>query len=313
MIAMLRLQFIIFSLIGIGFVTRKKGIVSREGQRSITDLVINVVLPCNIVTSFVQELPDSALRDCVMIFLISVGMEIMCMLYARIAYRNVEANRQKCLTYGILVSNAGFLGNPVAEGVYGPMGLMLASVYLIPVRVIMWSKGIAIFSGESDRRQTLRKVVTHPCVIACMIGIVIMLADLLAHVSIVPEWVFDMLQTVGRCNTGLSMMVIGMILSDIDRKQLMDKLVIRYTLERLIVIPGVLGMILLGLSRLGIVTGLAPNLAVLLAAMPAPATTSMLSSKYNCAPDFATKKVILSTLCSIPTIFLWGLVLKASG
>ena len=313
MIAMLRLQFIIFSLIGIGFVTRKKGIVSREGQRSITDLVINVVLPCNIVTSFVQELPDSALRDCVMIFLISVGMEIMCMLYARIAYRNVEANRQKCLTYGILVYNAGFLGNPVAEGVYGPMGLMLASVYLIPVRVIMWSKGIAIFSGESDRRQTLRKVVTHPCVIACMIGIVIMLADLLADVSIVPEWVFDMLQTVGRCNTGLSMMVIGMILSDIDRKQLMDKLVIRYTLERLILIPGALGMILLGLSRLGIVTGLAPNLAVLLAAMPAPATTSMLSSKYNCAPDFATKMVILSTLCSIPTIFLWGLVLKASG
>ena len=63
MIAMLRLQFIIFSLIGIGFVTRKKGIVSREGQRSITDLVINVVLPCNIVTSFVQE-PRWAWRRC---------------------------------------------------------------------------------------------------------------------------------------------------------------------------------------------------------------------------------------------------------
>ncbi len=313
MIAMLRLQFIIFSLIGIGFVTRKKGIVSREGQRSITDLVINVVLPCNIVTSFVQELPDSALRDCAMIFLISVGMEAMCMLYARIAYRNVEEKKQKCLTYGILVSNAGFLGNPVAEGVYGPIGLMLASVYLIPVRVIMWSKGIAIFSGESDRRQTLRKVLTHPCVIACMVGIVIMLADLLAGVSIVPEWLFDMLKTVGRCNTGLSMMVIGMILSDIDFSQLVDGLVIRYTVERLIVVPGVLGLILLGLSRLGVVTGLAPNLAVLLAAMPAPATTSMLSSKYDCAPDFATKMVILSTLCSIPTIFLWGLVLKASG
>lgn len=313
MIAMLRLQFIIFSLIGIGFVTRKKGIVSREGQRSITDLVINVVLPCNIVTSFVQELPDSALRDCAMIFLISVGMEAMCMLYARIAYRNVEEKKQKCLTYGTLVSNAGFLGNPVAEGVYGPMGLMLASVYLIPVRVIMWSKGIAIFSGESDRRQTLRKVLTHPCVIACMVGIVIMLADLLAGVSIVPEWLFDMLKTVGRCNTGLSMMVIGMILSDIDFAQLVDGLVIRYTVERLIVVPGVLGLILLGLSRLGVVTGLAPNLAVLLAAMPAPATTSMLSSKYDCAPDFATKMVILSTLCSIPTIFLWGLLLKASG
>ena len=313
MVAMLRLQFIIFALIGIGFVTRRKGIVSREGQKSITDLVINVVLPCNIVTSFVQEMPDSALRDCVTIFLISVGAELLCMLYARAAYRNVDENKKKCLTYGILVSNAGFLGNPVAEGVFGSMGLMLASVYLIPVRVVMWSKGIAIFSGESDRRQTLRKVATHPCVIACVVGIVIMLADLLAGVSVVPAWIFDMLQTVGRCNTGLSMMVIGMILSDIDVSQLLDKLVIRYTVERLLIIPAVLGVILYGLARLGVVSGITPNLAVLLAAMPAAATTSMLSSKYNCAPDFATKMVITSTLCSIPTVFLWGLILKANG
>ena len=140
-----------------------------------------------------------------------------------------------------------------------------------------------------------------------------MLADLLAGVAIVPELVFDMLKTVGRCNTGLSMMVIGMILSDIDLSQLVDRLVIRYTVERLLVVPGVLGMILFGLARCGVVSGITPNLAVLLAAMPAPATTSMLSSKYNCAPDFATKMVITSTLCSIPTVFLWGLILKASG
>jgi predicted permease len=104
-----------------------------------------------------------------------------------------------------------------------------------------------------------------------------------------------------------------MILSDIDMARLADSLVIRYTVERLLVVPGVLGLILLGLSKAGVVTGLSPNLAVLLAAMPAPATTSMLSSKYDCAPDFATKMVITSTLCSIPTVFLWGLILKASG
>ncbi len=313
MIAMLRLQFIIFSLIGIGFWVRKKGMVSREGQKNITDLVINIVLPCNIITSFVQDLPSSALRDCVTVFLISVGAEILCMLYAKYAYNNVTENQKKCLTYGILVSNAGFLGNPVAEGVYGPMGLMLASVYLIPVRIIMWSRGIAIFSGQSNHKETLRKVITHPCVIACMIGVLIMLTDLFAGIALIPGWLFDMLQTVGRCNTGLSMMVIGMILSDINLSELVDKTVIRYTIDRLLVIPGVLGIILFVLYRCGIVSGLSPRLAVLLAAMPAAATTSMLSSKYDCAPDFATKMVILSTLCSIPTIFLWGLVLKSAG
>ena len=122
-----------------------------------------------------------------------------------------------------------------------------------------------------------------------------------------------MLYTVGRCNTALSMMVIGMILSDINLSELVDKTVIRYTIDRLIIIPGVLGIILFVLYKCGIVSGLSPRLAVLLAAMPAAATTSMLSSKYECAPDFATKMVILSTLCSIPTIFVWGLLLKSAG
>ena len=313
MIPMLRLQFIIFALIGVVFFTRKKGMVSREGQKNITDLVIHIVLPCNIVTSFVQELPDSALRDCATVFLISVGMEVMCMAYAKFAYRNVEEKKRKCLTYGILVSNAGFLGNPVAEGVYGPMGLMLASVYLIPVRVMMWSRGIALFSGESDRKATLKKVLTHPCVLACLTGVLIMLAKILGGVSLVPDLLFSLLQTIGRCNTALSMMVIGMILSDIDPSQLIDPLVLRYTAERLLIVPGILGLILFALYRCGLVSGLSPRLSVLLAAMPAAATTSMLSSKYDCAPDFATKMVITSTLCSIPTVFLWGLVLKASG
>ena len=140
-----------------------------------------------------------------------------------------------------------------------------------------------------------------------------MLADIFAGISLVPEWIFSVLQTIGRCNTALSMLVIGMILSDIDPAQLIDRLVIRFTIERLLLVPAMIGLILLALNRAGLVSGLSPRLSVLLAAMPAAATTSMLSSKYDCAPDFGTKLVITSTLLSIPTIFMWGLLLKASG
>lgn len=40
---------------------------------------------------------------------------------------------------------------------FDPVGLMLASVYLIPQRIMMWSEGIAIFSGVSDKKATLKK------------------------------------------------------------------------------------------------------------------------------------------------------------
>lgn len=56
--------------------------------------------------------------------------------------------KRKCLEYGIICSNAGFLGNPIAEGMYGIEGLVLASIYLIPKRIMMWSSGLAIFSKK---------------------------------------------------------------------------------------------------------------------------------------------------------------------
>lgn len=304
MAALLKLQFIIFSLIAIGFFTRRRGMVSREGQKNITDLVINLILPCNILTSFSQQFAEGTMHECLMVFLISAGIQVFCVIYGRIAYPRETEEHRKCLAYGIICSNAGFLGNPLAEGIFGSVGLMFASVYLIPVRVMMWSAGIAIFSGEHDLKGTMKKVATHPCVLACAAGLVMMVNG-----WIVPEPCFSLLQTIGRCNTAISMLVIGMILSDINPRELVDKIVVRYTIERLILIPLLVWIVLLPLVNARILSRFSVNLSVLLAAMPAGATTSMLAAKYECAPGFATRMVILSTLCSIPTIFLWSVLL----
>ena len=72
----------------------------------------------------------------------------------------------------------GFMGNPLAEGVFGSMGLTLASVYLIPQRVMMWSEGITVFTEAPSKRALLKKVLTHPCILACLIGLVLMITGL---------------------------------------------------------------------------------------------------------------------------------------
>ena len=52
------------------------------------------------------------------------------------------------------------------------------------------------------------------------------------------------------------------------------------------------------------------GVSVLLAAMPAGATTGMLASKYGRDPVFASRLIVFTTLCSLPALFLWTLVLK---
>ena len=102
-----------------------------------------------------------------------------------------------------------------------------------PQRIMMWSSGLAVFSGVSDKKQTLKKVMTHPCILACILGIIFMFAGVE-----LPLGLDGMVTALGNCNTAMSMMVIGMILADINPKDFWDLTVVKYTVHRLIVIPG---------------------------------------------------------------------------
>ena len=74
-------------LLAAGVLVKKLHIVGREGQKNITDLVIYVVLPCNIITSFLNGMSGDALRDCVTILLISLGIQVFGVIYGKFLYR----------------------------------------------------------------------------------------------------------------------------------------------------------------------------------------------------------------------------------
>ena len=296
---LLSLQITISLLIATGFILKRLRITGRQGQKNLTDMVIYVILPCNILKAFMTGSSSAVLSSCMGIFLISLGIQALCVIYGKLVFRREPEGIRKCLEYGIICSNAGFLGNPVAEGVYGAQGLVLAGIYLIPQRVMMWSFGLAIFSGTKDFKKTLVKVATHPCILACGAGIVLMLTGLE-----LPAPLAGTVTALGNCNTAMSMMVIGMILEEINLKDFWNRTVVIYTIHRLVVIPGITALV----CRLLPVSGMVYGVSVLLAAMPAGATTSILAEKYGMEPEFATKMVIFSTLASLPTICIWGMI-----
>ena len=251
---------------------KKIHIIGPQGQKNINDLVIYLILPCNILHAFTQSAADGDFTNYLEILLISIGIQVFCVIYGKLMFRGEAEGRYKCLQYGTICSNAGFLGNPIAEGIYGMEGLVLASVYLIPQRIMMWSSGLAVFSGSSDKIKTLKKVVTHPCILACVLGMIMMVTG-----AQLPPGLDGAVTSVGNCNTAMSMMVIGMILADIDLKDFWDWTVVKYTVHRLVIIPAVVYLVCRMLPLSKTVLGL----CVLLAAMPAGATTSILAKNIR--------------------------------
>ena len=300
MSTIISLQFTIFSLILVGFIAKRIGLVSEAGQKNLTDLVLYIILPCNILDAFAKGASRDELGTYLTIFLIAAAIQVISVIYGKRVFRNHSEGHRKCLEYATLCSNAGFIGNPVTEGLFGAEGLALASVYLIPLRIMMWSSGLAVFSGSHDRKATVKKVVTHPCILSCILGIVLKLLGLQ-----LPSLIMEPVRALGKCNTALSMLVIGMILERIDLKHFLDKTVFIYCLHRLVLLPALIWLLLRPLP----ISHTVFSICVLLTAMPAGATTSILAEKYGMEAEFATKLVIVSTLLSLPSICIWSIIL----
>ena len=296
------LQLMMFLLMLTGFVLRKINIITQEGKQVLTDLVISVILPCNIINAFQISLDMQVLRACGLVVVISLLLQLGCTLISAFCYNKVPKEQRMIFQYATVCSNAGFLGNPVAEGLYGSLGLLYASVYLIPQRVVMWSAGVSYFTDLPSKKEVVRKVLTHPCNIAMAIGLVLMATQLP-----LPAFLSRSIRSLGNCTTPITMLLIGAIMAESGFSGILSKNNLVFCLIRLVLIPaGVLAGCLLAQ-----VDATVAGVCIILAAMPAGSTTAILAAKYNADTAFASSCVVLTTLVSTAILPLWCLVLNA--
>lgn len=297
----LNLQFILFSLILIGIFCRKKEIINSNGKSILTDLLIYIFLPANIISSFNMKLSSEIIIKFIMIFIFACLSQVVTFVFSKILFKNEEERKRKVLRYAIITSNSGFIGLPIIGGIYGTEGLMYASVALVPQRIMMWSAGLSCFTVSESFSKIVRKVIFHPCIIAVYIGILLLLFPFK-----LPYFLDYTIKNVGNCTTSISMILIGAILGEMTSiKSIFSKTIFKYTFIRLIIIPFCVFLICEILKLNYLSTGI----VVLISGMPAGSTTVILASKYNQDYIFASKLVVLSTVFSIVTIPLWSYIL----
>lgn len=296
---MLTMQMVMFALIVIGFLVRKKGIIGSEARKDMIDFCLFVTLPFNILHSFLGEWDFTMLASCGLILLLSVGYNAVSILASFLLYRKAEDRKQKTLRYGTIVSNGGFLGNPVLEGIYGTSGAFYASIFMFPVRIVMWSVGVSVFL-KGQRQNVWKKILTNPCIVVMFIGAAIMTVGIT-----LPEFALKTISGISNCNMPLSMMLIGMFLAEINPKGMLDRTMVFYTGIRLVGIPLIVFVITACLP----IDSMLRGITVIMAGMPAPITTALLSAKYGGDEKYATGMIFLSTIASLITLPVWCLFL----
>ena len=295
------LQLTLFALMLTGAVLKKRGVIDEAGKRCLSDLCINIVIPCNIFKSCLIQFNMDILRSCSLLLLSAVLMQVLCLLLNRCLFERYDSQRKKVLQYCTVVPMSGFLGNPIAEGIYDQVGVLYTSIFLIPMRIVMWSMGTSYFvAGEgTDKKKVLKNVLTHPCLVAIYLGILCMVTQIQ-----LPSVITETVCYIGNCNSALSMFIVGTILTDVPLRSIFSRDTVLFSVLRLGLLPAAaLGLgLLLGLETAPL------GVSVLMTGMPAGATAAIFAAKYGSDAPFATRCVVFTTLLSMVTLPLWAAV-----
>ena len=300
--SLLTMQGMMFLMILIGAGMRKIQIVTTEGRRSMTNLVVNLILPSNILYAF-SKADASAFRSMLVVVAMAFLIQLAWYLLSRVLWRGMDESRRGVMRYAFQFSNCGYLGNPVIEGLYGAPGLVYASVFLLPVRLFMWSVGLECFQkGAGSLRKTIERALTHPCVVATILGVVWMFFPVG-----LPDFLYNTISGFNQCLTPMTMLVIGFIMAETDLKKMFCKDLFVITVLRLLIQP----LAVLAACRLLNLEALVAEVVTVLVSMPVANTTALLASQHDCDYTFASNVVVFTTLVSMITIPLYSLLVGA--
>ena len=298
---MFQLQMMLFLLMAVGVLFRKRNIISESGRKTLSNLTVNLILPCNIIESFLGEwnVSGNLLHNCLIALGISFGIQLAALYLSALFFSPVSSEKKNIFRYGLIVSNSSFIGIPVVGELYGNLGVLYTSFFQIPIRIMMWTAGLSLFTNV-DKKESFQKLIKHPCIIAIVIGAFLMIASVP-----LPSFLGNTIAGLSKCTTPLSMITVGAMFANSKWSDFLDPSILYYCLIRLIVFPAsVFGAVrLLGID---LVLG---NVAVLLSAMPMAATTAILADKYNYNGETASRSIFVSTLLSIVTLPVICLVL----
>ncbi|MBQ3898797.1 MAG: AEC family transporter [Lachnospiraceae bacterium] len=294
---LLKQMAILFIIMIIGYICRKIKMITDEGSKVLSAIVVNVANPCLILSAGINK--ESTVKGAMLAktALLAVGVFAFLILIALFLPRLIKAKPENRSVYRVMTifSNIGFMGFPVISAVYGSEALLYASIFLIPYNVLIYTYGIAALhdGDEKDKTNPLKKIF-NVGVIACVLTIVFYLTGIK-----VPMVIENVTTSLSELTAPLSMIVIGAALGKISLKSLFtDFRLLLFSAIKLIIIP-VLGMFIVSFLNLP------PELngvMLIMLATPVGSMTAMLAQQYGGNTDLASRGVALTTLFSVGTI-----------
>ena len=279
--------FIMFVLMGIGFLAYGRGLISDEGSRDIGKILLNVAIPVVVISNFcIEKTAEKTVQ-----FLQSMLLCLICMILSIVMAYLFYHKRDRIAEFSAAFSNAGFIGIPLVQATFGNEAVFFISVMIVLISSLQWTFGVYTMTDDRSVMDP-KKIISNPIVISVIIGVLIYVSGVK-----MPLIVRDIFSLISAINTPLAMFVSGVYLAQSDLLKIMkQKDPYLVSLARLIVIPLVTVLVF----RLIPFGSRQMKLAILLAAAcPVGSNVAIFAQQYGKDYRKGVEYVCISTILSI--------------
>lgn len=284
---------VLFILIGVGFACGKKGILTDESSKKITDIVLYVVTPCVMISAFQREFSMHLLGNILITALCATASIAATVFIAKLIFHDKNTARKKVLQFSAIFSNCGFMSLPLQKAILGDDGWFYGSIFVAVFNVIVWSYGLVMMSGDK-KQMSVKKLAFNPGIVGVLIALIIFVLRIK-----LPYIISQPIDYLAALNTPLPMLIIGFYLSQADlKKAFTDAGAYLAIAVRLAVVP-LLSMFVMHLLNVDPTIMIA---CVIASSAPTAATTTMFAAKYGRDVELSVSIVASTTLVSIITM-----------
>ena len=299
--------FPLFAVMALGYLIRRLNLFGDETVRQMNNVVFRFFLPVllfrnvyntNLSGTFNPKLTAFAVISVLCSFVLAFGAVML-----------LEKDNRKrgVLIQGIFRSNFIIFGIPVTISLFGDKSAGIASLliaFIIPIFNLLAVLVLEIFrGGKVNFKKVLKGIVTNPLIIASLLAVLFLASSIR-----IPPIISGIIDDIGGVATPLALFLLGASFTFSKMKGRGKQLMIG--------IGGKLVAVPLIFLTIGILLGFrGAELVVLLALFGSPAAVSsfIMAQQMDGDGDLAGQLVVLGSLCSIITMFIWIFILKQAA
>lgn len=291
---------VLFLLIVVGYIVGKVNIITLEGQKELTALVLKVTMPATIIMAFQLEYTKdrfhTALKIMFIVGLSYVGMIVLSKVFAKL-YKLLP-NQRDIVEIASILPNTSFMGFPIVLSILGKEALFFAVLGAgLMFEVVAWTYGAYVInksSGVDFKKNLVKNIVFSPGILSIIIGFTLFIASIS-----IPEPLNTTMGLLSQATSPLAMVLVGILLSRTNVKDCLGSpRLYAMAATRLLLFPLIIFFVL---KLLGF-TGMELVIPVVMLSMPTAAYVAIFASNAGNDTNLASQIVFISSLLSLITI-----------